>query len=198
MLKVLVLNCIVSATATILGSDQLVIDYTVVNQGSQTVALFNRLHDDFDARGLPKVSIDLAGITPEIDRIVIGKKLFPVPPDTFVETRYLPYVTLVKPGATFMERITLPLPLVPWHPYLSASEMRVAEPGRQLPLYFELGMFPLPADGMKALRKVDTTAGPQYALDAFTESAQHVARIGPLPVTAAIRSPAGNTSRAVR
>ena len=198
MLKLLVLNCVVSATATIIGADQLVIDYTVINQGQQTVALFNRLHDEFDARGLPRVSVDLVGAFAEGDKIVVAKKLFPVPPNTFVESRYLPYVTLVNPGATFMERVTLRLPLTPWHPYLSASEMQLPDAGRHLPLYFELGMFALPPEGLKTLRTVSTTAGTQYALDAFTESAQHVARLGPLPVTVNIGGPAARKTQGVR
>ena len=197
MLKMVVLNCIVSVTATIHGSDQLVIDYTVVNQGRQTVAMFNRLYDGFDAKGLPRVDVNFVGVVPEVDRAVVAKKLFPVPPDTFVERTYLPFVTLVKPGATFIERVVLELPLAPWHPYLSASEMQLPPPTQQLPLYFELGMFAISAEGLNTLGRTNTSIGQQYSLAAFTEDAQHVARVGPLPVKVTVRVPAAQKPRTV-
>jgi len=185
-LKTLILNLAITVHASINDANQLVVEYSVVNQGSETVVLFNRLYKGFDGKGRPIVDVNFVGVMPHGNEVTIAKKLFPIPPGTFVEAPYLPYLTKVSPGGRFEEKIVLKLPLVPWDPYLGANAISMPAAGKSLPVYFELGMFTLPKQDV--LRTTETTLGPLLSLQAFTESSQHIARLGPLPASVTVQS----------
>lgn len=186
LLKTLILNCVITIQANVSDANQLILQYSVLNQGTETVVLFNRLHKGFDGKGRPVVDANFVGVMPFANEIVIAKKLFPIPPGRLVEAPYLPYLTKVSPGARFEERIVLNLPLVAWDPYLSTDEIPLPPVGKSLPVYFDLGMFTLPKESV--LGMTETTLGPLPSLQAFTESSQRIARLGPLSVSVSVSS----------
>ena len=186
VLKELIFNCVISVHATVSGTNQLILEYSVLNQGSESVALFNRLYKGFDSKGRPIVDVNFVGVEFRENVIVIAKKLFPIPAGTLVETPYLPYLTIVSPGTRFEERIVLNLPLVTWDPYSGNGNVSRLSAGKSLPVFFELGMFVLSQQNV--LGTTESTLGSVPSIQAFTESAQRIVRLGPLPISVRIDS----------
>lgn len=159
------------------GSGAATLAYAVRNAGAAEIFLFNRLYTDVDAAGRYLLEPDLCLVEVREGAVVVAKKIAELPPLTFVEARNVPCVTVVAPGGTFTETITLPVPLAPWSPYLPTPMQGNAMP---LPLVFELGFF-VGVEGTRALAKmVPTSAGQAMRFAPFPVDSQLLLRSGPL------------------
>lgn len=154
------------------------LEYRAMNRGQRTLFLFNILHDEMTEAGAFPL-FDGAYVESTGDAVVISRKLFPVPPMTFVERRNIPFVTRLVPGATIQESLVLSLPLKPTDPYREFDSTELVQWSEQ-PVFFELGYF-VGAEGTEQLAKsFPTDAGARPGFDVFTESSQILQRAGPL------------------
>lgn len=157
------------------ATGSLLVHYVVESRAETDLFLFNKLYDWFDEAGHYRVSVDRVAIEVHDDRVVVSKKLVPVPDWLDVESPNLPCITVLAPGGRFAETLRAPLPLTPWTPYEDAL------PGttRPLPVWFELGWFVGGVGARDLARTVATSIGPALRFSAFTESQQQLFRVGP-------------------
>jgi len=173
------LNCVVSVSGEISADgSSAVISYDIHNRTDQSIVLFNKLPSP--GGGQDSVNINNVGVWPTQGGISVSKKIFNVPPNTLVESKFLPYLTIVPPGEKFSETITLSLPLNLWHPYREAFEAGIKN-GTELRVFFELGLFAVPKGGEAAIVEGTNSAGAiTYKYRAFDVEYQTVAKLGPL------------------
>lgn len=152
--------------------------YRFLNRETDPAFLFNRLFLSLDGQGRPLLDPRIASIEADPGGALVSKRLTPVPAGFAVESPIIPCMTRVGPGEDFAETLTIPLPA----PLVSAYL-----PGRRPPVVrgpmrvdFALGFFLAPAVRERLIPMVDTNLGPALQLQAFTESAQRILRVGPL------------------
>jgi hypothetical protein len=170
------------------GPGRITLHYATTNLTQRPLYLFNILHGEIGENGV--FPLDDGGYVELADgAIIVSRKLFPVPELVFVESKNLPFVTRLAPGATFQEAIGLPLPLAPANPYESSNEGGDGAV-EMLPLFFEIGYF-LGVQGTELLgKRFATDRGPRMGFDVFTDSEQQLQRSGALG-TAPIRGARG-------
>lgn len=157
-----------------IDTSRLSISYVVENRSAVFLYPFNRLYRRYEAPNYP-VDPDRVEVEIREGRAIVSKKLVPVPDDMEVEFVHIPCMTELPQGASFEERVSVPLPLVPRTPY----ERSLGMTGRRRPLLFQLGYAvggPVPS---KVARVVPTPDGTALHYDAFTRSQQHLLTLGP-------------------
>ncbi|NML48372.1 hypothetical protein HHL11_31790 [Ramlibacter sp. G-1-2-2] len=157
------------------------LSYTVHNQGGTELFLFNRMYAAVDASGRHVLDRDLCNIEADDAGIVISKKIPALRASQAAALRNLPCVTVVAPGASFIETLTLALPLLPWTPH---AEPPARQNPQLLPVVFELGFTGVAGTRAQA-RPVRTTLGEALRLPDFGIEGQLLVRsprLGNLPV----------------
>jgi len=150
------------------------IAYVVENRSPVVLHLFNRLYRRCEADGYP-VDPDRVEIEIRDGLALVSKKLVPVPDDMEFEFVHLPCMTQLLQGASFEERVSVPLPLVPRTPY----QRSLGIVPRRRPMLFALG-YSLGGPGpSKVARVVRTPDGTALRFDAFTASKQRLLTLGP-------------------
>lgn len=159
--------------------DLMRLSYEFVNATRLDAYLFNRIWREIDAQGRYVIDPNLAYVLTEVDRVVLAKKIIPVPVDIDVEKPILPCVTHVEPGKRFAESMEIPLPLAPWTPYSATDSARNAT-ATEMQAWFEVGYFLAGPATAALVRKVKTTQGEGISFAVFNPANQRELRSGPL------------------
>lgn len=144
----------------------LVLGYEFRNRSARVAFLFNVLHRGAEADANLIYAQAVGGV------LLLSKKIIPVPADVDVEKPDVPYVTRVESGATFREKLDVPVPVKLWAPYKGA--VGTAAEGTELDAWFELGFFLAPDAG------VAKEAGGKLVVYPFAAEKQTVMRVGPV------------------
>lgn len=173
-------SCDLEVTFSHAPRARLRLSYKFSNRGRRNAYLFNVLyHDRPDGE---RIDRNLVTVEAEGARVLLGKKIVPVPEGTFVEKPYLPFVTRVEPGKSFEEVLELPLPLRPWTPYFMPPDSELRASAETAEAWFELGYFFAPPEGDALLQTYRTPQGLASYFDPFPIASQNLLRAGPSPV----------------
>lgn len=159
------------------GEDEATLRYAAVNRAPEAVFVFNRLWERIEPDGSFATDPDLVWVVVEDERVVLGKKVPPVPEDMDVESRVVPVATRLAPGESIEETVRLVLPLESNFPYPVPPSRPVAS---ALEAFYELGYVRIPPEGEAHVTRVETADGPGWYFSSFRAERQSVARIGPL------------------
>ena len=162
-------------------AENLKIQFTFHNGSSNTAFLFDGVYrpqgNEFDTNQ------NLVYVEPSGSRVVLGKKLIPVPEGMLVEKKIVPLCTKVAPGQRVERSLEIPLPLTPWTPYLTADssrEKRIAELGETVDGYFELGFILTPPEGAALAQRATIQDRELWRFDAVSPEKQIILRAGPI------------------
>lgn len=135
------------------GQSRLIINYRVTNNGRQTLLALNKL----PRRSPGKVGYDDSNhvyIEPQADGTVeISKRAYALPPNAQARVRELPGATLLAPGQSLAEEISVALPLVRRRPYMTLVPASAQMPDAQLRVRFCLGVAPRDGSGVNGKSK---------------------------------------------
>jgi hypothetical protein len=163
-------------TDAVASDDHVRFTYSVMNNGTSPIYLFNLIDEGYDQQLGYKVNPERCNIELIHSMALISKKIIPVPDTIDVEIRSIPCVTRVAPNGQFSEIISLPLPLKPWTPY----DRTVLADGDKRPhsvhAHFEIGYFRSVARTQSLAKLVNTTVGPQLRFPAFSADNQKTVR----------------------
>lgn len=136
-------------TCTLARAPQLLsIEYKLTNREPVTIGLFNQIID-YEIDGTWIVSPDTAYIELTGSVLSIAKRALDLPDDLSGYSNAPPYVTAIKPGKTFQERVRVPLPARVMHPFLPLllDGQAVADRRTQASsLRFSVAAFPVQGD----------------------------------------------------
>jgi hypothetical protein len=121
----------------LMDGNSLMLTYSVTNK-SPTLVYLSNLHVHVEQGAGPVPDPSVAFVTFEKEEVHITKRKPPMPQDKL----YTPlpyYVTPLKPGATFKESLSLPLPLKQNIPYTSIQTND--QISKMKAVYFSLGYF---------------------------------------------------------
>jgi hypothetical protein len=172
-------RCKLEVQAVLESPTLMKLTYVFSNGNSRNAYLFNRLYRGINAQGAYQTSRDLVYVEAEKEKATISKKIVPVPPLVSVEKPEIPCATCVRPGERFTETLSVPLPLVPYTPYLEPPS-QAAKGTMQCRVWFEIGFFIVGEGGDALAKKVPTTEGEALYFDPFPASSQRLLRIGPV------------------
>lgn len=174
-LEAIVANCVITLNVVIAPDhSSLEIAYQFENQSDQPAIVFDMLGDPGQHPAM--VEADTVAIWPTPPYLEIAKMAFPPPPDTLVESVYIPLGTIVLPGARHRDRFRISLPAKLWHPYHDPRDAQALDLAAIEGLLFRLG-FVLTSD--EFLAKVEITRLTDrdlVALRAFNLANQQVAQ----------------------
>jgi hypothetical protein len=125
----------------------LTVEYRVQNGRRETIYLVNRVFQ-WTRSGL---SLDAGLVYTEVKQgqLWLNKACLAVPEHIKVESPDVPYLSKVIAGETFVEKVSIPLPLRPYHPYDQVKES--GEVNTFDGLHFAVGWFP---EGKVTVRSV--------------------------------------------
>jgi len=155
--------------------EALILGYEFNNRSPKVAFLFNALYRTGSGGGL-ETSPDYVYAEASGETLLLSKKIHPVPDDIDVERPEVPWCTRVEPGATFREKITIPVPVKLWTPY--STPPRPHAPSAVA--FFELG-FHLATDPNLA-----KPYGEHYVLYPFPLKSMLKLRVGPLARVAVV------------
>ncbi|HZF49531.1 MAG TPA: hypothetical protein VE093_12820 [Polyangiaceae bacterium] len=173
---------VVEATA-----DHLTLKYTFHNGSDRNAYIFNRLYTEIDDSGVFQTEKDRTYVVVEDGGVTLSKKIIAVPPTIDVERPVVPCTTLVKPGDTTSETITVKLPLIPYTPYLRGAAPAPSSQAEPLKASFEIGLFLVPPEGDRLAQRIATTDGTAYRFNPASPASQTILRAGPLPAPLPVR-----------
>lgn len=151
------------------GPGSLLLGYEFRNRSAHPAYLFNALQRTAPGGGL-ETTPDIIYSAASGEIVLLSKRIIPVPDDIDVERPEIPWCTRVEPGATFVERVAIPQPLVLHSPYNTPRHPH----GDSAAAWFELGFF-------LATAPLDARPhGNHYVLYPFPPTRQQVLRTGPL------------------
>ena len=102
--------------------DSVAISYVVHNLRAGKIYVFNVLYHN-DVQGNRTLDPELAYVIPSGNHtILVGKLLIPIPPGMKVESPEMPYLDPVEAGQALAGKISLHLPLHPFHPYHAVTD----------------------------------------------------------------------------
>jgi hypothetical protein len=136
-------------------ANSLVIRYQVTNQDSRDAYLLNRLY-----RSTPEWTFtpDVIYITPnpQSGEVWFYKKLADIP-DPNPTTPVAPYVSPVRAGGVFREKVTIPLPVMPWEQYREYKPVENAPPRIYSYARLSIGYYWKPAGTREEERSIQGT-----------------------------------------
>ncbi|MEZ4297452.1 MAG: hypothetical protein R3B70_20990 [Polyangiaceae bacterium] len=103
-------------TTVTADSAHLSIRYRIKNTGPATAYLLNRAHRT-DSTGAPQIDKDFAYVYVTAQGVTVEKAIPEIPAGLAPTEPVAPHVTPVRPGDTFEETVSLPLPLTDSRPY---------------------------------------------------------------------------------
>ncbi len=170
---------------------RLTLRYKFYNKSdSRSAYLFNLLYEEVDETTGYMVDKNFFYVEFEDDKVLMSKKLVPVPPLVFVEKLNIPCVTRVRPGESFEESLTIVSPLSLRNPYLQAGQGKRYVIFEKHKLFFELGyFFAYPGSGDKLANTVKTAIGPSLRFDPFPPSSQSILGLGPFDISIQVKIP---------
>lgn len=172
-------GCRLEATA-IRDGRRLRLSYAFVSGSSKNAYLFNRLFSHVDPNAVFQTERSLVYIELDEDRVIVAKKIAPVPPNMEVELRVIPLVTRVSGRGRFTETLVVTLPLTPISAYRDPAADELETAARDRSLFFELGYFLAPPEGDALAQAVRTSDGPGLRYGSFPIGSQRVLCVGPL------------------
>ncbi len=145
-----------SATLKVRG-DSLVLDYRVSNHSSRDVYLLNRLY-----RTTPQwdMSPDLVYIHLDTvtETVWLNKKIADLPSGVMVNAPVSPFVTPVRAGTSFRERVQVRLPIREYRQYGLGPKRKGPPEARVFKqVYFTLGYYWRPEGTLEETRDVQST-----------------------------------------
>lgn len=160
------------------GLRGMILDYAVENRDVEALYLFNLPHGFPDNDGVYSI-LPGAAVERDGECVVIGLKIVAPPPEVFVESLNIPFVTRVERGGRYDGRIDLPSLLENDGPY---REFLPAPSGRsmQCELFFELGYFVAHAGSAALAEQYRSDKGECNGFDTFPIGSQRLLRVGPL------------------
>lgn len=168
------------ASLVVRNEKQLAVRYTVHNGNPFPIYLFNQLYQDIDQKtGIYLTDRKLVSVDIDNGRLLISKKIPPVPPGKSVELPYVPGLTKVLPNQTFTEEFDLELPLHTKNPYDGWLDPKsYTQLTTQSVIVFEVGYFFAQngADVDHMLKTVKTPTGDMLFAYPFTPSRQKTVR----------------------
>ena len=173
-------ECTIDASFHQKDREGLLITYTFRNRSPKRAYLFNRLYDYVDEDAVFHTDPHLVYVEVERQKLVLGKKIVAVPPNTLVEKRIVPCLTVVPPGGEFKESFTIPLPLRPYNPYVSIAEETLPLSTVDCEAWFELGFFLGAYTSDDFAKRVRTREGEALYFGSFPIGSQRIMRVGPL------------------
>jgi hypothetical protein len=168
-----------------ISDGRLRIDYEVKNTGKQAIYVFNKLYTKIDHNGVWHVDPNRVYIILSAGKLILAKRVIPVPDDLDVEKPEVPCVTKIDPERSFRETVTLQLPLSPWTPYqpkpLGSLQTSQAE------FTWEIGYFVEKPGTSKLANTVRTPDGTAIHFSSFNPASQSILRAGPFPFRVAVQ-----------
>lgn len=156
-----------------------IFSYSIKNNARAPIYLFNLLYSSISSSG--EILIEHTCYVEIMkNRVVLSKKIFPVPHGSLVEKPVLPLVTMLNHGETFAEEITLPGALVSANPYLNEMERPKTKHKLELPLFFEVGYFVAKPETHALAEKHKTNLGSRLGFDPFPITSQTIEQVGPI------------------
>jgi hypothetical protein len=177
MLTALTMNCLMSVV--ILQDSpgvRLAFSYSFTNNSDRAAYVFNRLYNELESR-IPVVDSSIINIVRNADRVVVSKRVLPVPAGLLVEKRNIPCLTRVDPGTTITENLAVRMPARQYSPYPTGPYQNQVT---RYPANFELGFFLAYPGREDVIPVIDTNLGRMPCLDAFSDAAQQILRVGPI------------------
>lgn len=129
------------STTVALTETDLILTYEVENRAARDVYLLNRLYT-LTPRFTFNRNLVYIYFMPETSTIWLNKKLPSIPLDRSLLTPFAPYVTPVRAGERFAERVEIPMPLEerkPYEPWPLPAAPAQAQTYRHL--YFTVGYY---------------------------------------------------------
>jgi hypothetical protein len=165
------------------------LDVSVVEATADHLTLKYTFHNgsDRDDSGVFQTEKDRTYVVVEDGGVTLSKKIIAVPPTIDVERPVVPCTTLVKPGDTTSETITVKLPLIPYTPYLRGAAPAPSSQAEPLKASFEIGLFLVPPEGDRLAQRIATTDGTAYRFNPASPASQTILRAGPLPAPLPVR-----------
>ena len=167
-----------SAHIVELSDKRLVIEYKVVNEGSLPAFVLNCPISKFISPGRAEIDFNGCVIEASSNCILVCQKMASVPDNMLVENRVIPAASLLRPGASAIRKLTIPLPLHEDSPYVQRLK-NANERIQELPFCFELGYFIGDTDSEKLGVWLSTDQGEVLLFDPLPEESQSILRIGP-------------------
>ena len=139
----------------------LFVRYTVKNNAATTAYLLN-LVDLPDDKGFPRVHKDNAYVYAGDSEVHVEKAIPAIPPGVRPYEPVHPYMTALRPGATFEETVELPLPIQDTRPYRGGPPGE--EPVMVREVRFSLGYFRVPEGTRDWPIPAGSTTGVQFEM----------------------------------
>ena len=170
-------GCALSVTLTFLSADRVQLHYQVHNGGVRPLYLLNQLWEGLTPQRQVIVPPNRAYVEVLPDRIKISQKVPETPYGTLLEYAYMPFMARVEPGATYAQKLTLPLPLLPYTQY---DKDLAPGPLVAYPFYVELGYI-FSHSGVESMVEpfLTETGETVFYTSYFQASSQYTISVGP-------------------
>lgn len=151
--------------------------YEAENVSSSSIYLFNKLYHNLRDDGVVDVDVNLVYVYDEDRRVHLSKRIPELPPHMLVEALIIPCISILPPGKTLAETMTLGLPLREANPYLAPDSTPVEDFST---LVFSLGYVrESSAQGQRAIETVRTTEGAGLLIQ-VSDAEQLIVRSAPV------------------
>ena len=158
------------------------LSYAVTNTLDDDIYIFTPLTDYRGGEFVP-IPERIYVFWADSETIHLTKRLWPVPKDREVYMPEVPYLTQLKAGQKFEEKIDIPLPLLVNSPYREEpSGLRA--PRRSVRAVYSIGYFRV-RSGIKVPTRVPSSGGPLFRVG-YGEGIQYQSVLEGMPVLLAI------------
>jgi hypothetical protein len=180
--------CALTVTLTLLATESIRLEYSVLNRTAEPLYLCNLFWKD--SRINPTTREEQFEVSPndvyvriEDDHLKVALSTIKVDISDGIGVRFIPLLTRVEPQRQFMASFSLALPLAP---YLKTKNATPAGGPVLLPLHFELGYFLGDAPTQEQIKPAITGSGNAYQVTPFLFSSQQLIAAGPFSEAVAV------------